>query len=431
MDDISHGLEVRPIPCEPNDDANQGPQFPANFRYVRRSVPGPGCSREVFEEQLRGCDCVKDCQPDTCYCLRQFGGPNYHPCSAQLYPHTLSSSRLKPLFECNTQCSCDAACSNRLVQHGPRVKVKIAPAGTRGFGLFACENIQQLSFVCEYAGEVVDPGEALKRLEGQGGGVNYLIVLREHCSSGVVSTCVDPKRMGNVGRFANHSCDPNLLMVPVRVDNSVPKLALFARRDIDAGEELTFDYSGESVLNDVCTSDCQPVTRQKHERDVALGRHCGVEKEGGVTTNECASFTESDCEKCFRDRPTNSGSEASSGDCVSAINPSEIVHSETPTECSQCLNNVNVGDKCEGSNKSAHHIGDASHLTNSRKRKRTQREEETHSHTVKRTCGKEIETGHSADTESSTNHMVLKVCLCGSGHCKGYLPFDRMIFESF
>ena len=127
----------------------------------------------------------------------------------------------------------------------------MAPAGgVRGFGLFALEDVQELRFVCEYAGEVVDVSEAQRRLgRGEGGGMNYLIVVREHCATGVVHTCVDPRRMGNVGRFANHSCDPNLLMVPVRVDHNVPRLALFTRRDVAAGQELTFDYSGETVLS--------------------------------------------------------------------------------------------------------------------------------------------------------------------------------------
>lgn len=126
----------------------------------------------------------------------------------------------------------------------------MAPSGGgRGFGLFACEDVKKLTFVCEYAGEVVGVSEAGRRLGSGDGGMNYLIVLREHCATGVVLTCVDPRCMGNVGRFANHSCDPNLLMVPVRVDNSIPRLALFARRDITAGEELTFDYSGETVLD--------------------------------------------------------------------------------------------------------------------------------------------------------------------------------------
>ena len=37
--------------------------------------------------------------------------------------------------------------------------------------------------------------------------------------------------VGNIGRYANHSCAPNLTMHPVRSElASVPHLALFANR---------------------------------------------------------------------------------------------------------------------------------------------------------------------------------------------------------
>jgi len=48
--------------------------------------------------------------------------------------------------------------------------------------------------------------------------------------------------IGNIGRYINHSCDPNLIMVPVRVSSMVPHLALFARKKVKQGEELCFNY---------------------------------------------------------------------------------------------------------------------------------------------------------------------------------------------
>lgn len=88
--------------------------------------------------------------------------------------------------------------------------------------------------------------EARRRQLSQGpGDNNYIIAVREHAGPGrVTETFVDPARVGNVGRFLNHSCRPNLAMVPVRVHSTLPRLALFAVWDIGAGEELTFDYSG-------------------------------------------------------------------------------------------------------------------------------------------------------------------------------------------
>lgn len=53
--------------------------------------------------------------------------------------------------------------------------------------------------------------------------------------------CIDAQFYGNVARFLNHLCEPNLF--PVRVftkhqDLRFPRVALFACRHIRVGEEL-------------------------------------------------------------------------------------------------------------------------------------------------------------------------------------------------
>lgn len=48
--------------------------------------------------------------------------------------------------------------------------------------------------------------------------------------------------MGGDGRFVNHSCEPNCEMQKWSV-NGLPRMALFASRDIKAGEELNYDYN--------------------------------------------------------------------------------------------------------------------------------------------------------------------------------------------
>ena len=48
--------------------------------------------------------------------------------------------------------------------------------------------------------------------------------------------------IGNIGRYLNHSCDPNLVMVPVRTDCLVPSLALFTSKPVEAGQELCYHY---------------------------------------------------------------------------------------------------------------------------------------------------------------------------------------------
>ena len=57
--------------------------------------------------------------------------------------------------------------------------------------------------------------------------------------------CIDARRYGNIARFINHSCDPNLIPVKMFIDHQdlkFPRIAFFAVRDIDANEELAFDY---------------------------------------------------------------------------------------------------------------------------------------------------------------------------------------------
>nr|XP_044998299.1 histone-lysine N-methyltransferase SUV39H2-like [Jaculus jaculus] len=59
---------------------------------------------------------------------------------------------------------------------------------------------------------------------------------------------VDAARCGNMSHFVNHSCDPNLQVFNVFIDNldtCLPRIALFSTRTIKAGEELTFDYQME------------------------------------------------------------------------------------------------------------------------------------------------------------------------------------------
>ncbi|XP_016415308.1 histone-lysine N-methyltransferase SUV39H1-A-like [Sinocyclocheilus rhinocerous] len=56
---------------------------------------------------------------------------------------------------------------------------------------------------------------------------------------------IEAARYGNISHFVNHSCDPNLQVYNVLIDNlneRLPRTAFFAKRGIKAGEELTFDY---------------------------------------------------------------------------------------------------------------------------------------------------------------------------------------------
>lgn len=57
---------------------------------------------------------------------------------------------------------------------------------------------------------------------------------------------MDAKIAGNIGRFFNHSCTPNLYVQNVFVDTydlQFPWIAFFAGENIVAGQELVWDYN--------------------------------------------------------------------------------------------------------------------------------------------------------------------------------------------
>lgn len=59
---------------------------------------------------------------------------------------------------------------------------------------------------------------------------------------------LDAQITGNVGRFLNHSCEPNCFVASVFIETHDPRLphvSLFAKRNIKALEELTWDYQYE------------------------------------------------------------------------------------------------------------------------------------------------------------------------------------------
>ena len=57
---------------------------------------------------------------------------------------------------------------------------------------------------------------------------------------------IDAKCMGNVARFINHSCSPNLFAQNVLYDSDdlrFPHVMLFAMENIPPMRELTYDYN--------------------------------------------------------------------------------------------------------------------------------------------------------------------------------------------
>lgn len=231
--------------------------------YSPTCVPGKGANVTELESQLFGCKCS-----DNAICLHSSLCQSSHLCT-QNYSSTRAlfdeKWSMAGVVECNTLCTCSVLkCPNRLVQFGPRKNLEIFLCSSmKGYGLKTEEFIPKGAFICEYAGEVIGLDEAKRRFKEaeESGKMNYIFMLHELIdsseNSNVIQTIIDPSFIGNIGRYINHSCDPNSGIVPVRVDSPIPRLGIFAKHDILPGEEITYDYSGgqlSSQIDDSSTS---------------------------------------------------------------------------------------------------------------------------------------------------------------------------------
>ncbi|CAI5733003.1 unnamed protein product [Peronospora destructor] len=144
------------------------------------------------------------------------------------------------LVECVAgYCKSGDQCDNMRIQRGVMPSTQLFKCGKKGLGMKLLEDIKAGSFVSEYMGEIVTEQEYhMRRVLYHNEKHRYMMVL----SGGEV---IDATRMGGWARFINHSCNPNCRVEKWDV-NSEERCAIFALRDIVAGEELTFDYKFES-----------------------------------------------------------------------------------------------------------------------------------------------------------------------------------------
>ena len=230
------------------------------------NIPGPDLDPTDFEDTISGCLCRDSCgaeatvgitstqsgQTQACTCLKMFG--QVYDKMGCLTPLSRDNpSALPILTECNSRCSCPPTCNNRVIQKGIRYKLEVFSHAHKGLSLRSLELIKELTFICEYAGEVLPAEEAKRRSQQQTDkDMNYIFVLKEHFASGLLMSFIDPCKRGNIGRFLNHSCEPNAFIVPIRVENMVPRLCVFALSDILPGMEITYDYGSDISGDNTC-----------------------------------------------------------------------------------------------------------------------------------------------------------------------------------
>ncbi|XP_062816509.1 histone-lysine N-methyltransferase EHMT1 isoform X3 [Anolis carolinensis] len=223
--DIARGYERIPIPCI---NAVDSEPCPTNYKYVSQNCVTSPMNIDRNITHLQYCVCIDDCSSSKCMCGQLSMRCWYDRQDGRLLPE-FNTAEPPLIFECNHACSCWRTCRNRVVQNGLRARLQLFRTRNMGWGVRTMQDIPLGTFVCEYVGELISDSEANDR----------------------DVYCIDARFYGNISRFINHFCEPNLIAVRVFMshqDLRFPRIAFFSSRHIQAGEEIGFDY-GERFWN--------------------------------------------------------------------------------------------------------------------------------------------------------------------------------------
>ncbi|XP_029025325.1 histone-lysine N-methyltransferase EHMT1 isoform X2 [Betta splendens] len=232
--DIALGQEKVPIPCVNSVDSEP---YPDDYKYIPENCVTSPMNIDRNITHLQYCVCKEDCSASICMC-GQLSLRCWYDKNGCLLPEFC---REEPplIFECNHACSCWRTCKNRVVQNGLRTRLQLFRTSKKGWGVRTLQDIPQGTFVCEYVGEIISEAEAEMRQNDA-----YLFSLDDKVKLEDLF-CIDARFYGNVSRFLNHMCEPNLFACRVfttHQDLHFPHIAFFASENIKAGEELGFNY---------------------------------------------------------------------------------------------------------------------------------------------------------------------------------------------
>jgi [histone H3]-lysine36 N-trimethyltransferase len=141
-------------------------------------------------------------------------------------------------MECANDCSCGTACQNQRFLRRLYADVSVIRTEKKGYGLRANVDLHPHDFIFEYIGETIPEGTFRKRMrQYDDEGIKHFYFMS--LSKGEF---IDATKKGNLGRFCNHSCNPNCYVDKWVVGDKL-RMGIFAERSVKAGEELVFNYN--------------------------------------------------------------------------------------------------------------------------------------------------------------------------------------------
>ncbi|KAM5311110.1 histone-lysine N-methyltransferase SETDB2 isoform 2-T2 [Glossophaga mutica] len=157
--DISNGVELVPISFCNEIDNRKLP----HFKYRKTMWPRAYYLSSFPNIFTDSCDCSEGCIDITkCACL-QMTARNAEICPLSRDKITIGYKykRLQRhiptgIYECSLLCKCNRRmCQNRVVQHGPQVRLQVFKTEKKGWGVRCLDDIDRGTFVCTYSGRLL------------------------------------------------------------------------------------------------------------------------------------------------------------------------------------------------------------------------------------------------------------------------------------
>ncbi|XP_063475232.1 histone-lysine N-methyltransferase SETDB2 isoform X3 [Symphalangus syndactylus] len=157
--DISNGVESVPISFCNEIDSRKLPQF----KYRKTVWPRAYYLTNFSSMFTDSCDCSEGCIDITkCACLQLTArNAKTSPLSSDKITTGYKYKRLQRqiptgIYECSLLCKCNRQlCQNRVVQHGPQVRLQVFKTEQKGWGVRCLDDIDRGTFVCIYSGRLL------------------------------------------------------------------------------------------------------------------------------------------------------------------------------------------------------------------------------------------------------------------------------------
>ncbi|CCU76026.1 histone-lysine N-methyltransferase [Blumeria hordei DH14] len=202
---------------------------------------------DVFDEAVSVFQVIKECiygskymgssgDHDTldCDCSEQWRDGKNHACGED----SDCINRATKMECVDGDCNCGIKCQNTRFQRRKYANVSVIKTDKKGYGLRANTDLAPNDFIFEYIGEVInEPTFRRRTIQYDSEGIKHFYFM-----SLTKNEFIDATKKGNLGRFCNHSCNPNCYVDKWVVGEKL-RMGVFAERYIQAGEELVFNYN--------------------------------------------------------------------------------------------------------------------------------------------------------------------------------------------